>query len=65
MRKVRNDARDIFNSVFMRYFPDDAHRGELVVLNGDGGPFQGGKTRHNRRRRRNRRSLKRKYSKRR
>ena len=39
--------------------------GELVVLNGDGGPFQGGKTRHNRRRRRNRRSLKRKYSKRR
>ena len=59
-----NDARDIFNSVFMRYFPDDAHGGESVVLSGNRGPFQGGKTRRNRRRR-GRRSLKRKHSRRR
>lgn len=57
--------RDMYNEVFMRFFPEDAHR-VSVVVDRYGDPLGGGKTKRNRRRH-SRRSLKRnrKYTKRR
>jgi len=52
--------RDIFNDVFMQFFPEDGY-----IVDSDGNELRGGKTRRNRRRY-SRRSLKhkRKYTKR-
>ena len=56
--------RNMYNEVFMRFFPDDAHR-VSVVVDRYGDPLGGRKTKRNRRRH-SRRSLKRnrKYTKR-